>query len=268
MPHTRQVGTAWDKKLEDYAYTTALDRPGWAWEFLRRNERFKRDVLRLRADSPIPIRHVSGAIYLRASRRFLRAESWGLLAFPDPRKTALDADVFWVPEQLTHHVKAHSDDPDTAEIETFSLTDFDCHRSILSLDSIEHVIVRHGPESARLSVAGLSILHGKRKLTYQIEGLAQIGKAFATLQTLSRLQTKSPSQRSSDHTQRPKWHDYLVALDGNLEGRSYRDIAEVLHGSEQVKSVWTSETRYLKERMRRAVENGVALMNGEYRTLL
>ena len=268
MPHARQVGAAWDKKLEDYAYTTALDRPGWAWEFLRRNKLFKDDFPLSRADSPIPIRHVSGTIYMRAKRRFLRAESWGLLTFPDPRKSALDADVFWVPEQLTHHVKAHSGHPDTVETETFSLSDFDCRRSVLSLDSIEHVIVRHGPESARLSVAGLSILHGKRKLTYQIEGLAQIGKAFTTLQTLSRLQTKSPSQRSSDHTQRPKWHDYLVALDGNLEGRSYRDIAEVLHGSEQVKSVWTSETRYLKERMRRAVENGVALMNGEYRTLL
>jgi hypothetical protein len=268
MPHARQVGTAWDKKLEDYAYTTALDRPGWAWEFLRRNKQFKQDFRLSKADAPIPIRHVSGTIYLRAKRRFLSAESWGLLTFPDPRKSGLDADVFWVPELLTHHVKAHSDHPDTVEPETFSLTDFDCHRSVLTLDSIEYVIVRHDSESARLSVTGLSILHGKRKLTYQIEGLAQIGKAFTTLQTLSRLQTKSSSQRSSDHAQRPKWHDYLVALDGNLEGRSYRDIAEVLHGSEQVKSVWTSETRYLKERMRRAVENGFALMNGEYRTLL
>tara|TARA_R110001599_G_scaffold214247_5_gene412286 strand:- start:605 stop:1459 length:855 start_codon:yes stop_codon:yes gene_type:complete len=31
------------KKLEDYAYTDKLDGPGWAWEFLRRNENFIAD---------------------------------------------------------------------------------------------------------------------------------------------------------------------------------------------------------------------------------
>ena len=65
-----------------------------------------------------------------------------------------------------------------------------------------------------------------------------------------------------------KYLDYLIALDGHLAGRSYRDIAEVLYGKERVGSHWTDDTRWMKSKVRRAVERGIALMNGGYRELL
>ena len=34
-------GTAWERSLEDYAYAAGLDKPGWAWEFLRRNKDYQ-----------------------------------------------------------------------------------------------------------------------------------------------------------------------------------------------------------------------------------
>lgn len=65
-----------------------------------------------------------------------------------------------------------------------------------------------------------------------------------------------------------KYLTYLIALDGHLEGRTYREIAEVLLGKDRVGTHWTDETRWMKSRVRRAVERGIALMNGGYRDLL
>ena len=65
-----------------------------------------------------------------------------------------------------------------------------------------------------------------------------------------------------------KYFDYLIALDGHLAGRTYRDIAEVLYGADHVGPYWTDDSRGYKSKVRRAVERGVALMNGAYRELL
>jgi hypothetical protein len=65
-----------------------------------------------------------------------------------------------------------------------------------------------------------------------------------------------------------KYFDYLVALDGHLAGRSYRDIAEVLYGTDRIGSYWTDDSRGYKSKVRRAVACGLALMNNGYRDLL
>jgi Family of unknown function (DUF6499) len=43
MPHTHMFGTGWDKTRADFCYLDQLDKPGLAWEFLRRNVRYQRD---------------------------------------------------------------------------------------------------------------------------------------------------------------------------------------------------------------------------------
>ena len=263
MTQVRKTGTAWEVKLDDYAYTHGLDRPGWAWEFLRRNGRFAMDCRISRAGSPTPIGHVSGATYLRSRRRFPQAESWGLLLFPDPIKTALEAPVFWLPEVLGHHVRATSHPTRSDAGDALALEDFKCRRDVLAVNGVEHVIVRHAQESARLSLEGLSFLHGKRRCVFHIEGLSKVSTTSETLQTLNRLRQPSRLKDTNGCQLDQKWRDYLVALDGHLAGWSYRDIAEVLHGPERVKEVWTNETRHLKDRVRRAVERGVELMKGD-----
>jgi hypothetical protein len=65
-----------------------------------------------------------------------------------------------------------------------------------------------------------------------------------------------------------KYLQYLVALDGRLANRSYREIAELLYGAERVAPFWANDTRAYKSKVRRTVAKGVALMNGGYRTLL
>ena len=268
MPQVRKSGTAWERRLDDYAYTTGLDGPGWAWEFLRRNDKFLIECRSSRAGLPVEIKHTSGAIYLRPRRKFLRAEVWGLMLFPDPTKSSNGTPVFWHPDTLTLNANAtllHTNDNTN---ETLSLNDFVCQRAVLVSNRTEHVIVRSAQESARLSLMGQSILFGKCKCVFHIEGLSRVETVSETLRTLHKLREFSvPLTR--DHSQfETHLRKYLVALDGHLAGRSYRDIAEVIYGSDRVKNVWTNETRFLKETVRRAVRRGIQYMESEYRSLL
>ncbi|AMG74250.1 DUF2285 domain-containing protein [Brucella oryzae] len=58
----------------------------------------------------------------------------------------------------------------------------------------------------------------------------------------------------------------LRALDAKLHGESYRAIAEVLLGFEGTKEDWEVDSR--KNKVRRLVANGIAMMRGGYRLLL
>ena len=268
MPQVRKSGTAWERRLDDYAYTKGLDGPGWAWEFLRRNDKFLIECRSSRAGLPVEIKHTSGTIYLRPRRKFLRAEAWGLMLFPNPKKSANETPVFWDSDTLTHSANAtllHAND--NAD-ETLSLNDFECQRVVLVNNRTEHVIVRSAQESVRLCLMGQSILFGKCKCIFHVEGFSNVNRFTETLRTLSKLRDQTTPAINQQRQFESHLRDYLVALDGHLAGRSYRDIAEVIYGSDRVKNVWTNETRFLKETVRRAVRRGIQYMESEYRTLL
>ncbi|WP_425484107.1 DUF2285 domain-containing protein [Allomesorhizobium camelthorni] len=57
----------------------------------------------------------------------------------------------------------------------------------------------------------------------------------------------------------------LQALDGSLAGASHREIAEALIGEPRVEADWNDPRDHLRDRVRRAIHRGHALMNGGYR---
>jgi hypothetical protein len=268
MPQVRKYGTAWKRRLDDYAYTKGLDGPGWAWEFLRRNDKFLIECRSSRAGLPIEIKHISGTVYLRPRRKFLRAEAWGLMLFPDPKKSANETPVFWLPDTLTHSVNATLSYANENVDETLSLNDFVCQRVVLVNHRTEHLIVRSVQESVRLSLVGQTILFGKCKCIFHVEGLSKVANIAETLRILTKLRDQTTPAITHQSQFELHLRDYVVALDGHLAGRSYRDIAEAIYGSDHVKNVWTNESRFLKETVRRAVRRGIQYMESEYRTLL
>ncbi|MDA4848877.1 DNA -binding domain-containing protein [Hoeflea poritis] len=60
----------------------------------------------------------------------------------------------------------------------------------------------------------------------------------------------------------------LRALDGSLAGASHREIAEALIGEWRVDSDWTDPGEHLRDRIRRAVRRGHALVDNGYRAFL
>ena len=62
--------------------------------------------------------------------------------------------------------------------------------------------------------------------------------------------------------------DALVTLDGKCLGMSYREVAAVIYGAERVRTSWSSESRWMKDHIRRAYAKGKELRDGGFRDLL
>lgn len=268
MPQSRKMGTAWDRSLDDYGYTRELDRTGWAWEFLRRNEDYRMDCRMNRAGHPVAIRHMSGATIYRPRRRFLAAETWGLVLFANPDKTALEADIFWLPNLTTYAARCHARPANDNVNDILSLASFRGRRAVLAGFDAEQIVFQGDRKSASLIVQKGSLLFGNGSVTFFHDGLSSLSRHYDTLKILNQLASDPAGPAPTQSLPDSKYRDYLVALDGRLDGRSYRDIAEVLYGPDRVGAYWTDDTRGLKSRIRRAVESGLSLMKGGYRELL
>ena len=268
MHQAQKTGAAWDRRLCDYAYTRELSTAGWAWEFLRRNADYKRDVRLNKAGHPTAIQHISGATLFRLRRRFPAAENWGLSFFSSPDKTALEVTAFWLPECLTSIAFCEAMTANDNEEEQLSLVSFAGQRAVLATPNREVVSIERGCRSANLVVTDGSFLVGKRAFKFHHNGLKSAARHFETLKLLTQFATEIGNSTSPMASSDCKYRDYLVALDGRLAGKSYRDIAEVLYGSDRIGAYWADDTRGLKSKVRRAVECGLALMNGGYRDLL
>jgi hypothetical protein len=268
MPQVRKTGTAWELCLDDYAYTRGLDHTGLAWEFLRRNEDYQRDARINRAGHPVPIKHASGAIVLRLRRRVLAAERWGLHCFTDPQMPAPTAYVFWLADQAQNSVNCTLRIANDNELGALSLASFAGQRRVLVTPNDEVVVIADHQMSASMVVRNATFLIGKSAVTFEIPGLENSKKAMDAVCTLCNLTTNAAKELNVQSRFSSKYLNYLIALDGHLAGRSYRDIAEILYGADLIGPYWTDDSRGYKSKVRRAVERGVALMNGGYRELL
>ena len=268
MPQVRLTGTAWGRRLEDYAYTKGLDRPGWAWEFLRRNATYVGDFESHSSTVRLVTTHPIDVMVYQLQLRVESAEKWGLAAFTDPTRPAQDAVLFWLPSYMNSVVQCHAKPANDNHLHHVNLSHFKGQKSVLLTSAGEYLVVRDHHNTARLIITGKSILTGDCVLTFSSEGIENAISRLHALRDLQQFMSFSPKFLAPVWSSNCKYRDYLVALDGHLAHRTYRDIGEVLYGSERVKDVWTNETRHLKDKVRRAVQAGIELMNGGYIKLL
>lgn len=268
MAHALRTGTAWDKEKKDYAYTRGLDKPRWAWEFLRRNPVFQLSAEQANTAHPLTCKHLDGAHVYKTDQSHQDAKMWGLSAFPNLLTPAVDGDIFWHPRALSAHLRLRLTPYSGNTDEAFALGDFKCRKAILSQADEEQLVLQRGTESVRLTVYGQSLLESHAHAVFEIEGFAKAQASMVAFLGLSKLCRVAEEKPQVHGWHDAKWHDYLIALDGHLAGRSYRDIAEVLYGSDRIGPYWTDDSRGYKSKVRRAVERGLALMNGGYRNLL
>jgi Uncharacterized conserved protein (DUF2285) len=196
------------------------------------------------------------------------AESCGLVAPVDPTKCATDSAIFWLRSHMNSIISCQAKASNDNHAETVNLSHFRGHKSVLVTNSFEYVVIQDSRSAARMIVTGKSFLSGDNVLSFNFEGIQNALSGLIALRELRQLMCVSQSSSSLNWPSDTKYRDYLVALDGYLAQRSYRDIAEVLYGSDRVKETWTNETRHLKDKVRRAVQAGIELMNGGYVKLL
>jgi hypothetical protein len=186
--------------------------------------------------------------------------------------TAQTASLFWTTEANPSILSVRTTPFDSAidGAPPFRLDEFECNKTVLpQANGRELVLLRRSSVTVQLVVQGTSVLTGPVRAIFEIDGLTHAGKAIVALHTLVKLRTRN--RLPSHHDWSPSelhLRNYLIALDGSSRGASYRQIAQVIYGPDRVRDAWTGESRFLKDQVRRAVERGHALMNGEYLKLL
>lgn len=232
-----------------YLYVLHLDGPALAWEYLRRDQDYRRDWLRHR-------RHPDAA------------HRWGLRLLEDPSLDARDAHPAWFPDHDTV-VQLYPDvDP------SFDALPFEFWR-ILGRKQLVHdgrrlVLLARLPGCyLRLALAptlgdGMAYVHAFRAFP----SLGPRYRAFAgelDKLTAARSGATATAMRRPSQTMLLELHT-LQALDGTLAGASLRTVADVLYGPDAVAVDWHTDGD-LRARVRRLVQRGRKLMRGGYRRL-
>ena len=257
-------------KDSDYAWTDALSRREWAWEFLRRNPEFRLawETARLEYGTA----GYDGQTTIVVSQHQTPAlASWGCLYCNSPEEDARKAVVLWLPEAHPGVLRLTAF-PVSADIEatTFLLREIVSPSVLLELPKgPQNLLFRYGGRRLQLVIAGEDIL---RPVRLMADGAPERSSALPQLRALQCFQDLRLSGRLyASHLQREPLSLYrrlvLRALDGDLAGASQQQIAQhVLADYSDEK--WFSPDRPLRERLRRALRRGRALMQGGYRRLL
>jgi len=257
--------------LSRYDYTAQFFDENWAWEFLRRNPDFKTKALAALSTSPVTIDEPCGVSIAMMQNAQPTARNWGLIFFPDPRKSSLKADVYWCGRQHPRklNVNVVSCAPETVDLLK--------EKSMKSCKVIhfsddrggEHLLLKGQHCAMQVNCMGLSLL--SEEPTQMQVTLAGDSRPHAVASWLARVDRifDEPQDRP------PVWSEYnkrlrntLVALDAHEAGLSLYDIASVLYGEARAAREWASSSRALKDKVRRFQKRGLSLRDGGYVTLL
>ena len=263
------VGPSWPPGHDSYGYVLSLSPSDLAWEFLRRSPAYQRDYqLNRKGISVVPHRPRGGKQFVMVRRRSRSATSWGLSFFADPVLAAPNSPVCWCSSPAAPLI-------DTIVQRTSDKTTPDLW--IDNVATIRHVVLGPGNEQLVLikdAVFAVALrLHGCRaslapvNTSFLYRGLPDPDSIARSLSGLIRL-IHHPDYRAHKDREHLFLRDALVALDGNSLGASYREIATIIYGPDATRAAWVSASRWMKDRVRRALAKGELLRDGAYRELL
>jgi hypothetical protein len=262
MPSTPPLARDW-RDGRFYAALLALERSAFAWEWLRRDDRYRRDA------------HAAGF-----SRRFacgvdirqgdVRAWTWGLHAFEDPDLPAPLARPVWRGE-VHPYVLAAEAGPAGAAGDLFSLASFGSLATIVeNSDGAEHLLLSDGARSVRLDLTGGSVTAGAVTFRFRLEGFEAAERPLRSLRrllVLVRAGRFSPALHPPDVRAR-RWETLLRTADALAAGAGQREIAEHLLAPEAAAPRWRLESPSLRSRAQRLVRQASAMAAGGYAKLL
>jgi len=268
-------------RAEENNLARRMPNAAWAWEGLRRNPDYRRAYFSARHILPSNIELFSGATLLRAKRRDLVAEDWGLLSLADPRLSAKTVKAFWRPDvlagslevRLSPLTEAEKNSPQDHDI--ISLAGLQTRRVLLeTVDGGRHILLSGSRFWIQLycpkpSVVGEYAHVGIRlnEATYmkrRMDTAAQLLSLYrAEGGRIGLIGRRRNTKRLSDIlTAFDIWHGFERPK-GTL-----KDVAEMLVGSTRIASDWGKDDRALKAQARRAIEAGEEFVAGNYGKLL
>lgn len=255
--------------LAAYDYLSRLSMDRWAWEYLRRNPRYRRDYALCAGLAP------SESMAPCAPIRMLKDRSgqglagrWGLVFMPDPGQGGFEADAVWNEAAFPGQVEIHCSPlgPD----ERCNLWE-----RTLPITKITHISDRLDREY--LLVRGKGCVVQVRCTGLPLIGLEPVRIKF-TLSDIEAFERMATAQKGllelygeGPDLPAPLWtkttqilRNGLIALDGLARNMTRREIAVLLYGEARVSSDWNQEGGTLRDAVKYLVRKAEGLRDGGY----
>ncbi len=149
----------------------------------------------------------------------------------------------------------------------FDLTSLKCRAAVLQLeDGQQQVLLRGRGGSLQLAVSSGDILSPFLLCVNAISPVHNLKHRLWALECLNRIRANEslPGRLFPPDPRGDRLRLVLRALDGALDRASHQDIASALLGERRVRLDWGDPGNHLRDRIRRAIKRGRALMNGDY----
>lgn len=244
-----------------------MGRSGWAWEWLRRNDRY-------RASGPVRAKVRKREAGLRSHVTIIEAsapasDTWGLCFAEDPRLPYQDAAVFWHPDLdagvcpvAAVPLQNESDDG------LFNLANLHVPAIVLVSDKgDEHLLLTDGLQSLQFHIVEGSLLRGPVRLAHVLGDFEKLHDHTLTIERLGIVlqQQCFPPALFSTERNATRWALTLHAIELEDAGMSHAEIADQLYEGQDGQAFATD---WRRSRVRRLLEAGRLLINGGYRHIL
>ncbi|GAA0584424.1 DUF2285 domain-containing protein [Rhizomicrobium electricum] len=251
--HGQPAGAADKTDPAPYEWTHKLPSLAWAWEFLRRNPKYRADFSAGHGDAPVAA----------------EPSCWPLLRLTDPSQDALFAEVFWRKEACVSVLPLASAPRSSDELaRSLSLDGVQCRVTVIDEGDVHHVLLSQEGRWLQLEVhgpmTGAVLLTPALFLSKTASGRLTAMKRLNDVVThgVLRPELYPPEGRAV------RLATKLLALDGWLAKAHYRDIAIRLFGAQRVATEWSDPGNHMRDHIRRAVLSGREMMESGYRRLL
>lgn len=259
-----------ESELERYDYLARLSPDRWAWEYLRRNEDFRRDAS-VCAQSDLSDKAAPCPAKIRIVRPRVPqtlAERWGLVFMPDPSLDALEADAVWshyvFPDQVEVNCTPR-EDGETCDIWERTVPHCDITH-VTDCSAREYLLIRGKGCIAQVRCTGMSLLSIEPvRIKFQISDMDTYERRLKIRKEAMKLYGDGPD------TSKPLWtkskhilRNGIIALDCLDLGLSQRDIARVIYGAEAVEKYWGEDGSCIRGQTRYVIKKAEGLRDGGY----
>lgn len=242
-----------------YAPLLQADRSVFAWEWLRRDPRYRAAAERA-LGKPSGVR--------RPDPR--EPDRWGLHAFESPELGAPAARPVWRAEVHPYVLDADAG-PADEDCDSFELARLRAASTILMGSSgEEHLLISDGLHALRLDVLSGSVKEGPVRLCYRLTGFATAERPLLTLRRFLALWRTGRFSKALHPAEARAGRFVLMlrAWDAIASGATQREIAAELLSAEAGETRWRVSAPTVRSGAQRLVRSARAMAAGGYVSLL
>jgi hypothetical protein len=245
-----------------------LNGMGFAWEFVRRNKRY-RNVWQDQQPS-FEDRQSKGSLRVVEVRENAN-QLYPCLWSSSPDLGASGADVAWHPQASPKILRAVALPPEFAQGgSVFDPSDYDLEKTlVIGPDGSQELLLRDGARTLQIHVVGGTLAAGDALFvdTAGVDDSAAQLQALACFRDLRK--TKILLNRYfQPHVSAMRFSQYLRAFDCFEAGASHREVAVNVHGEAVVLRDWDDPRRHLRDRTRKMIARSQVMVERGFIGLL